>query len=183
MLYEHARIAFEEEVSRFSRLEDKAGRFITVISSLLAIYALAGRQLFSSLFPISGVWSGTKVTLAGLIMLSLLASWNFAFQALRLQGTRKHPLNEEVFGFFRKNNPPTIQWAMSKRYCEATHFNRKVNDQKATNLKKCFISIVIVVVCFSIFVILMAIDKNMSDTIPIEPQAVENSSTYWKKVV
>ena len=50
-LYKHSKYVLDEEISRFGRIEDKAARFITVVTSLLAVFALTGRQLFGELIP------------------------------------------------------------------------------------------------------------------------------------
>lgn len=162
-LYNHAKYAFEEEATRFTRLEDKAGRFITIVSSLIAVYALTGRQLFASLFPAVSAFAQFKAMLAGLVLLSLVISWGFAFRAFQLQGTRKAPLNDEIFDFFRNNKLVTIQYAMAKRYCESRDYNKRINDWKAVNLKRCFKSTVLVVVFFVLFILVVAADANKSN--------------------
>lgn len=162
-LYNHAKYAYEEEAVRFSRLEDKAGKFITIVSSLLAVYALTGRELFDSLFPIVNTVDYLKVTFASFVLLSLVVSWGFSFRAFQLQGTRKVPLNEEILDFFKQNNLVTIQYAMTKRYSESRNYNKKINDWKARNLKWCFQSTIAVVVSFILFISVVAVDAYNSN--------------------
>ncbi|MDQ6999600.1 MAG: hypothetical protein Q9M12_01780, partial [Mariprofundus sp.] len=99
-LFNHSKYVFDEEIARFSRVEDKAARFITVITSLLAVYALTGRQIFGDLVPISSCVDSLLVVLASSVLLGLLSSWFFAFRALHIQGIKKAPLNDKILSFY-----------------------------------------------------------------------------------
>lgn len=152
-LYKHAKSVFDEELSRFSRIEDKAGRFLTVITALLAVYALAGRQLFGDLLPPENKLELFIVVNAFLVLVSLLFSWAYAFRTLHLQGIKKAPLNNQILDFFRENQIVDIYYAMSEQYSKSLEYNQNINDLKASNIKKSFWFIVLTVILFFIFLI------------------------------
>lgn len=151
-LYKHSKDVFEEELSRFERIEDKATKFITVVTSLLVVYALTGRQLFGSLFPANDWMHITLVVLAGLVLVGLLASWGFAFRALHIQGVRKAPLNDELITFFHENELVNIHYGMAKQYSASLAFNRNITNAKAANIKLSFWCIVATVAAFALFI-------------------------------
>ncbi|MEA1053587.1 hypothetical protein U5801_27835, partial [Lamprobacter modestohalophilus] len=128
-------------------------RFVTVTTSLLAVYALTGRLMFGSLLPVEGFSDGVQLVLAALVLLSLLVSWGFAFRAMQIQGIQKAPLNNSMLEFAKSNNVQTFYYAMSKAYGKYLLQNREINDAKADNIKKSFWSIVSTVVFFTIYIV------------------------------
>lgn len=161
-LYKYAQSVFDYEHSRFSRIEDKAGRFLTLLTSLLAVYALIGRQLFGDILPPKDMFEAFIVLMAFMVLLSLLFSWWYAFYALKLQGINKAPLNDEVLSFFHEQSLVNIYYSMSKRYSQKLEDNIKINDLKASRVEKSFKSIVATVVFLVVFLIASAINTATS---------------------
>ncbi len=159
-LYNHSKYVFDEEISRFGRVEDKAARFITVVTSLLAVYALTGRQLFGELIPAENCTEKLLLLLAALVFIGLLASWYFAFQAMHIQGIKKAPLNDEVLSFYNENRLVNIYYAMSKQFSVSLAYNQAINDLKAESIKRSFWCIVGTVIFFALFIIASAINAN-----------------------
>lgn len=161
-LYKHAKYVFDEEISRFGRVEDKAARFITVVTSLLAVYALAGRQLFGDLIPAENYTEKLLLILAALVLVGLLTSWGFAFQAMHVQGVKKPPLNEKLLSFYNDNALINIYYGMSKQFSASLKHNRAITDLKAQSIKRSFWSIVATVIFFTLFIIASAMNANSS---------------------
>lgn len=162
-LYNHSKYVFDEEASRFSRVEDKAARFITVVTSLLAVYALTGRLLFGDFLPVETPSDIVLIVLASLVLLGLLASWGFAFQAMHIQGLKKAPLNDELLSFYNDNELINIYYSMSKRFSEHLVHNRSLTNLKAKNIKRSFWLIVSTVVFFALFILSSAINANLTE--------------------
>lgn len=163
-LYKHSKYVFDEEVIRFGRIEDKAAKFITVVTSLLAVYALTGRQLFGGLLPAKNGMDLFLITLAALVLVGLLTSWGFAFRALQVQGIKKAPLNNEILSFFHTNELINIFYGMSKQYSASLVHNRKITDLKARHIRRSFRCIVATVIFFTLFIVSSGINaatKNM----------------------
>jgi len=160
-LFNHSKYIFDEESARFTRVEDKAAKSITVITSLLAVYALTGRQIFGDLLPVSSCVDKLLVVLASLVLLGLFISWIFAFRALQIQGLKKAPLNDKVLSFYNDENLVDIYYAMSKNFSDSLPYNRNITDAKATNIKRSHWCTVATVVFFILFIVFFAINKNM----------------------
>ncbi len=159
-LYKHAKYVFDEEVSRFGRVEDKAARFITVVTSLLAVFALTGRQLFGDLIPPENGVEKLLLILASLVLVGLLASWGFAFQAMHVQGIKKAPLNEKVLSFYNDNKLINIYYGMAKQFSLSLEYNRAITNLKAQSIKRSFWCIVATVIFFNLFIIVSAVNTN-----------------------
>lgn len=160
-LFNHSKYVFDEESARFTRVEDKASKSITIITSLLAVYALTGRQIFGDLIPISSYVDKLLVILASLVLLGLLTSWFFAFRALQIQGLKKAPLNDKVLSFYNDENLVDIYYAMSKNFSNSLPYNRIITDAKATNIKRSHWCTVATVVFFILFIVSFAINENL----------------------
>lgn len=159
-LYKHAKYVFDEEVARFGRVEDKAAKFITVVTSLLVVYALTGRQLFGELMPADNYSEKLLLIFAALVLVGLLASWGFAFQALHVQGVKKAPLNEKLLSFYNDNELINIYYGMAKQFSASLEHNRAITDLKAQSIKRSFWCIVATVIFFTLFTIASAVNAN-----------------------
>lgn len=162
-LYKHAKYVFDEEISRFGRVEDKAARFITVVTSLLAVYALTGRQLFGDLMPAENIIQKLLLTLAALVLVGLLSSWGFAFYAMHVQGMRKAPLNNKLLSFYNDNELINIYYGMAKQFSVSLEHNRAITDLKAHRIKRSFWCVVATVMFFTLFIIVSAVNANSSN--------------------
>jgi hypothetical protein len=174
-LYKHAKYVFDEEVSRFARVEDKAARFITVVTSLLAVYALTGRQLFPDLIPADNCTAKLLLLLAALVLVGLLASWGFAFHALHVQGLKKAPLNEKLLSFYNDNELINIYYGMAKQFSVSLEHNRSITDLKAQRIKRSFWCIVATVTFFTLFIIASAVNANFE-----KPEVATTEATFPK---
>ena len=171
-LHKHAKYVFDEEMSRFSRIEDKGQKFLTLISSILAIFALTGRLLFDDFMPPDSSMEVWLMVIAGLVLLGLVVSWVFAFLSLRFQGLKKAPLNDAILKFYRENELATIYYSMSKQYSNSIKYNKQLNDLKAKTIKKSYWMILAAVVFFVIFIILSVVNDFLTDK-----NRIQNSMT------
>ncbi|MDQ6962928.1 MAG: hypothetical protein Q9M28_10470 [Mariprofundaceae bacterium] len=174
-LYKHAKYAFDEENLRFGRVEDKAARFITVVTSLLAVYALTVRQLFGDIIPAENNMEVVLLVLGAFILLGLLVSWIFAFKALHVQGLEKPSLNENVVMFYLDNKLINIYVAMAKRFSMSLKHNMAITNLKVKAVKHSFWWIVVTVIFFTLFIIANVVSEystnsegNMIETMPSE---------------
>jgi hypothetical protein len=138
---------------------------------LLAVYALTGRQLFGDLIPPENGTEKLLVLLATLVLVGLLTSWGFAFQAMHMQGIKKAPLNEALLSFYNDNELVNIYYGMSKQFSASLVHNRAITDLKAQGIKRSFWSIVATVVFFTLFIISSAVNANLFSA-KSEPTAV-----------
>lgn len=161
-LYNYSKYAFDEEISRFGRIEDKAARFMTVVTSLLAVYALIGRQLFGELIPAENCIEKLLLLFAALTLISILASWGFVFRAMYIQRLKKAPLNDELISFYDEDKLIDIYYAMSKQFSISLAENKVINDWKAKNIARSFWCIVGTVVFLTLFIVTSVANANFS---------------------
>jgi len=111
LLYEYARKAFDDEVNRFARLDDKAVKFITATSIIITIFIALSKWLFSES---NNCFTVYVYFISGLVFIFLCMAWFFYFLSLKLAIVPKIPMTDEVFELFKSKNISTVYVALYK---------------------------------------------------------------------
>lgn len=111
LLYDYTRKAFDDEVERFSRVDEKATKFLTSISIIITLFVGLTKWLFSD--------SDNNFTICffiiiGLAFFLLSLAWVCFFSSLRLTIVPKMPLTDEVFDLFKNEKINSIYFALHK---------------------------------------------------------------------
>jgi hypothetical protein len=129
-LYRFSNQALEEEQKRFARLEDKANRYLVVLTFLVGLAVPTGKALFVELLPPTSPSAWLAVNVCVAIFCSLGFSWFLTFWVIRTQRLKTRPLNSEMIKFFKEQKEVNIYYAIAKANAAAFEENRKVNDRK-----------------------------------------------------
>ena len=111
-LYDYARKAFDDEISRFARLDEKSIKLLTATSFIITAFIALAKWIFSE--DQNNHFTIYAYILSGLIFILLCASWMFYFLSLKLTVIPRMPLTEEIFELVRNRNIPTIHVALYK---------------------------------------------------------------------
>ena len=156
-LYELSKEVLKEELSRFTRIDDKAAKYLSVLTLAAGAAAYFGKWVIDNLIPPKSSLEWVMVTLAALLCAAIFVSWFFIFNALRLHNLTKPPLNDEVIKFFDDNNMIDIYYALTKGNRDALKVNRDTTDRKSRRLYDGYNAIIvsgfILVAFLSLFVV------------------------------
>jgi len=142
-LYNYARASFEDELLRFKNIEEKASRYISLMSMLILGYSILLRFSSSIFFPPSGFLAYVSFVTIILTYISLISSWSFLFRALKFIDMPRMPLNKEFIEKFKKKDLPTNHYTLSVTCSNALTLARKSNTEKSKLLIKANKDIVI----------------------------------------
>jgi len=154
-LYALSKEGLAEELDRFKKIDDKASRYLTFASFFIVVLGLAGKPV-ADLALRSGslpFWILSLATLA-FMMSTLLAVWHL-FSTFRIHSLKKFPMSDELVEFFDTNTYLNIIYALTRGNIQATLENRQVNDEKAFQLRRAYILLLVSIVSLSVLALMV----------------------------
>lgn len=143
-LYDLSREVFGEELGRSARIDEKASKYLSVVTLLLGIYGSFGERILSSNIPPKSFLDILTLFLSVCAVGSLIYSWLILFKILRVHEFKKIPVPIE---FFENNSLPDIYLGMAQGIKENLEINRSQGDRKARLLWRGYIVIIGVGAC------------------------------------
>lgn len=158
-LYNLAKEVFDEELTRFHRLEEKAARYLTSLSFLIAGYGFFGNWILNNFLPPQGFLDWAMLIVGGLVFLGLAGTWFLIIGVFVVSDLVKIPLSDEVIEFFDENELIDIYYAMANGISRTCEQNRNTNDRKILRLSRAYFSLIVTVTMFIGVVVIFALDK------------------------
>ncbi|MBR7631012.1 hypothetical protein KAT72_18805 [Aeromonas popoffii] len=128
LLHSHALKAFELEVQRFHRLDDKSTRFITAISVFITVFSALLNWVIGN-EDVS--FTPYVYILLALVFIGLAASWVMFFLCLKMTTTSVLDIEDTMLDIFKNNNIATIRISIFKGLQESVKERRASSDKKA----------------------------------------------------
>jgi hypothetical protein len=168
-LYDLSNTLLEEEHKRFSRLEDKASRYLTILTVLIGLVATFSKEFFKTLLPPSNLlsWMILNSTIAAFI--SLVVAWFLVFWAMKTQTLRTRPLNQDMLKFFDEQKEINIYYGLAKANTKAFEENRRKIDMKSKLLTYGHVMIICVVVFLVLLLALSFVQGWPGISVPKNP--------------
>jgi len=158
-LFEYQKSLYEEEITRFKRLEEKAMKYLSAITFALGGYIFLIRSTIDKILP-------PHNTLEYLIILSIIvtficfiSAWSLVFRTIQLSNIVKMPSNNDIIEYFKDNTKETVYLGLSRKYSEAIIEIEKYYAIKVAFAKKAYTDITGTVWLLSISVILIFIKQ------------------------
>lgn len=149
-LFEHAKASFEVELERFTSAEEKAGKFISLLSIAIAAYGASVALILERYMPIDSMAEWLFVFISFLALMALASSWSLIFRSLNFIEMPRLPLDNETFNCVEENNLATIHFLMAKTCQEGTDIAREAVNSKFDLLRIAYTDIILS--AWSIFV-------------------------------
>ncbi|CAH8239170.1 DUF4231 domain-containing protein [Vibrio aestuarianus] len=135
-LYSYSRSAFDEEILRFKNLEEKASRFISLYSILIAAFTAVITASVTVIMPLNEWYKWLILCLIVLTYVSFVSSWSFLFRALKFTDMPRLPLDDNFISEFRSRDLVTNHYALSLSCSNALELARETNAEKSKLLQK-----------------------------------------------
>lgn len=155
-LYELSKQVLEEELNRFTRIDDKAAKYLSALTLVAGAAAYFGKWVIDNLIPPKTFLELVLVIIAASLCAAIFVSWFLIFNTLRLHNLTKPPLNDETIKFFDDNIMIDIYYALTKGNRDALKVNRDTTDGKSRRLYRGYnamiFSVIFLVVFLTLFV-------------------------------
>lgn len=153
-LYDLSKEVFYDELGRSTRIDEKASKYLTVLTLLLGAFAFFGKRLLDSILPPKNPIEWLLVIVSGLLLVFLVITWFLIFKVFKGHEFKKIPID---INFFDEHELIDIYYALSRGIKEALNLNRQQGDSKNRNLSRSFVLIRIIVVLLAIILILFTV--------------------------
>lgn len=156
-LYALSKEVLNEELDRFNRIDEKASKYLTVLTFLIGVYGFFCNWIIKDLLPPTSILGWLLLVVGGILFIAVSISWALIFWALRQRIVRKIPLDDEVLKFFRDNRLVDIYYTLAKGNKDALKENRDVTGRKAKILDYGYKAIAVTICLILIFSFLFGI--------------------------
>lgn len=147
VLYELAKYALHEETQRSSRIDEKASRYLSVLSLLLGIIIPISIAYIKLFIPITMKMDVIGILLFVLFVISLTCSWYATFSVFKVTELQRVPMNDNMINYFEVNDLTTIYKSVAeKNFKDCLEFNTKVSNDKTDRLENSYKLIIITIV-------------------------------------
>ncbi|WP_269497780.1 hypothetical protein, partial [Acinetobacter baumannii] len=128
----------EHEKGRFQKFEDKASKFLTMVSVIITAYLFVINNFFKNLYNICSISMALKIyqiiliSLIILLFLTLCASWLYLLKVLKPQITRHLPTSQDTINVYI-NYPNKLDEIY---HDNANKMKQVIDEYKSTNKVK-----------------------------------------------
>lgn len=146
-----------EEINRFIRIDDKAAKYLSILTLVAAVSGFFGKWIIVNLIPPK---SGAELALdivGATLFIMIFVSWVLIFNVLRIHTVTKMPLDDETIDFFDNNELVYIYYALALANKDALAENRRITNLKSKRLYNGYISVIICGVLLAFFLVIFVI--------------------------
>ncbi|MDQ8935800.1 hypothetical protein [Acinetobacter rudis] len=156
-LYEYQKAQFDDEKTRYSKLEDKAAKYLTFLTIIISAYILLVSKFISASDDIYCLTYAIIIFFIILTFFSFCSAWFSIFKSLKLQKIKKMSADAELIEFFEAHELPSVYLGLAENYSEVIEWYRIKNDDKTTLMQKGYKEILHTAIFFiiSIFIIFL----------------------------
>lgn len=139
-LYELSRKALDEELDRYKKLDEKASRFLSILSIGIVAYTALLNAGASKIFPLHNVslagWM--FVILAVLTFIALLSSWFRIFNSIKLSKSPRISIGPQTNIIAEEEELITMYYALSLSCQAAMATARSILEEKTGYLESAY---------------------------------------------
>lgn len=134
-LYSYSKNVLEEDYIFIKNLDEKSGKFLSLVSILIGIITTATPWLHNNVFTKENPLKYLAIVTFFLGIFTLLSAWSQLFRGIKLAAICRLPLTTDIFTLFFENEIKTISYELACTCKEALEENRKVFDLKTKHLQ------------------------------------------------
>ena len=146
-----------EELDRFNRIDEKASKYLTILTFLIGVYGFFCNWIIKDLLPPTSILSWSLLVVGGILFIAVSTSWVLIFWVLRQRVVIKIPLDDEMLNFFHDNRLVDIYYTLAKGNKDALKENRAVTGRKARILDYGYKAIAVTICLVFVFSFLFGI--------------------------
>lgn len=185
LLYNYSRQSFESELQRFKNIEDKASKFISLLSIAIVGYTAIIQAYAKLFFPPDNIISWACLIFIAFTYITLISAWSLLFRTLKLMEMPRLPLNDSMIEHFKEYDLPTVHYTLSITCKDSLNLARKSISDKSDLLMKAYRDITFSAWLISISLILLVTAACLSrgnDTMTNSTKNPQNQQQPQSKV-
>lgn len=184
---------FNEEMNRSARMDEKASKYLAVLTFLLGIFGFFSEKIYKSIIPPHHCLEWILLSTFAILIIVLVSAWLYTFRVLQIRNFEKIPIDID---FFANQRLITVYDGMTRTIKSSVEYNREKGNEKSkflSNGYKLMISTVFLLIIISVLFVtnvwrnsnninnerrlIMSDDGNNSTQGQDQEQAVEQPDT------
>jgi high-affinity K+ transport system ATPase subunit B len=157
ILYEYQKAQFDDEKNRFSKIEDKATKFLTTLSFFIPLFIFFSTKIFEKIDSSNCFFYWIIVFIITLILFSASSAWWAILRSMRLIDSMRMPTQKIREELFNKNSLDTCYVELSELYSNMVDMYRRLNTDKTEFIKLAYNEILFTAGFFLLLVILTSV--------------------------
>ncbi len=140
-LYGYARERLEEEYDRFFRMEEKAARYVPVLTLLLGGVVFLGQWVCGKFSPPVTFSQLIPVVITAGALLAQVTGWISVLGTFRMHLIPRQPLNDEIIALFSEHDLGDTYYTLAWLMRDLLDAMKEINDRKARKLHGVYLSV------------------------------------------
>ncbi|ENV33015.1 hypothetical protein [Acinetobacter gerneri] len=155
-LFDYQKVQYDDERSRYSKLEDKSSKYLTSLTIVITAYTIiVGKFLSISNENINCLLFAIIVFFICFTFLMFCFAWLSIFKSLKLRETSKMPSDKELIEMFDNYPLASVYIYLSNLYDEGVVNYRNINADKSESMLEGYTEIKVAMLSFVITIFLI----------------------------
>ncbi|HAZ10795.1 MAG TPA: hypothetical protein DCY56_06800 [Candidatus Omnitrophica bacterium] len=137
-LYLRSKEVLLEDLNRFNRIDEKASKYIAILTFLAGIYGFLFNKIFTGICQPTNLIEWLLLTNGIISFVLIVFAWFSVFYVLQQHSVLKVSFNDNVIKFYDDNNLIDIYYAVAKENKDSIQKNRLVIDRKIRKLDSAY---------------------------------------------
>lgn len=133
-IFQHAKARFDDEIERFKNMENKASKFIGLLSIVIFGYTTLIRLSGGVFFPPKTAIDWVTFSFVTLTFLALAASWGLLFRSLKFREMPRLHIDKNYIEEFKKTKLFENQYLIAESFSDSFGLARAANTDKTKPL-------------------------------------------------
>lgn len=161
VLYEYVKSQFEDEKSRYARLEDKSSKYLTSLNVAIPIFLFIFTKFLEGFTnkEVNCLFMFMTITCVSFSFLCFCSAWSFIFRSLKLRNVERPSIESDVFDLFKKYNLEKMYVDRARAYASAAKAYRQQNLNKTKLMLKAYNEITCATWSFLVSILLIILIK------------------------
>ena len=133
-LYQLTKEGMQEELARFTRIEEKASRYLRVLGLLFVLGSFAGVSVLERFVPPTSLAEWATLTSALMFLGCVLVALLLSFSVMTVKRLKKIPITDELVTFYDEHAHIDIVDFLTRRNIEAVEYNTHITNQRTRRI-------------------------------------------------
>ncbi|KAB0653907.1 hypothetical protein F7P73_05200 [Acinetobacter bohemicus] len=136
ILYEYQKTQYDDEKLRYSRLDDKATKYLTSLAFLTTVYTFIVSNYFKDLDKFLGCLKYLSILSIGITFILFFIAWGYLFKVLKSEKSARLPTDNSIVESFHNHSLESNLVHISELHSQLIDMYREISIIKNLKLSK-----------------------------------------------
>lgn len=138
LLFEYFKNQYEIAMQSYHKLEDKAAKYVTLLTILITAYSLIAKTIFLDTEIVCKWYYFILYFLMLLTLMAIGSAWRYVFNCISLNQVRRMPNEQTIVDWVNENTRAGVYLGLVSNYQECIKVYEDHNKTRTENLNNAF---------------------------------------------